>query len=379
MGNKAMESQCRPRLLFVENSLHITGAFVAALEMEDTLCKNYDIEFVLPSKSTLRSAVEANEIVCHSLPMSELGRSWRRLLLYVPVLMLNTVRLRRLLSRRNIDVLIVNDYYNLLGVMVKLIGWRGCLLTIVRLMPQNQHRVLNRVWTELAVRFSHKVLAVSRAVASQLPSDERVVVIYDPDGYQEEHPKCMGERGDGEIRCLYLSNYIAGKGHLHGLHAFAAAYRQNPQLRLRFVGGDMGLDKNRELRKSLELATAKMGLDQVVTFDGYSDDVELEIKNADIVLNFSESESFSHTCLEASTFGAPVIATRCGGPEEIIDDGVSGLLVSIGDVDSMSAAILKLSRDAVLRHAMGNAGRTIVRERFSKDRFVEAFESLFAG
>lgn len=369
----------RPRLLLVENSLHMTGAFVSALAMTDALRADYDIEFVLPATSTLQSAVEAKGIVCHLLPMSELGRAWPRLLRYVPVLLANTVRLRRLLSSRNMDVLVINDYYNLLGVMVNGTGWRGRLLTMVRLMPLNQHRVLNRVWTALAVRFSDKVVAVSRAVASQLPPSSKVQVVYNPNRFDERYPGGADGRDDGTVRCLYLANYIAGKGHLQALQAFARAYGENPALRLRFVGADMGLDKNRALKKSLALEAVQMGLDNVVVFSGYSNDVELDIKQANIVLNFSESESFSHTCLEACAFGRPIIATRCGGPEEIIEDGVSGILVPIKDTGSMAAAILRLSRDSGLRHAMGNAGRAIVSDRFSMSRFTEEFGLLLTN
>ena len=83
----------RPRLLLVENSLHMTGAFGSALAITDALRADYDIEFVLPATSTLQSAVEAKGIVCHLLPMSELGRAWPRLLRYVPMLFANTIRL----------------------------------------------------------------------------------------------------------------------------------------------------------------------------------------------------------------------------------------------------------------------------------------------
>lgn len=369
----------RPRLLLVENSLHTTGAFVSAMAMADALRADHDIEFVLPATSTLHPVVEAAGIVCHSLPMSELGRSWARLLRYAPVLLLNTVRLRRLLSLRKMDVLVINDYYNLLGVMAKGTGWRGQLLTMVRLMPLNQHRVLNRVWTALAVRFSDKVVAVSRAVARQLPASDKVQVLYNPNRFDERHPAMQAGPTDGVVRCLYLANYIAGKGHLHGLQAFAQAHEQNPALRLRFVGGDMGLEKNRALKASLERAAVEMGLGDVVTCDGYSNDVELDIKQADIVLNFSESESFSHTCLEACAYGRPIIATRCGGPEEIVDDGVSGLLVPVGDVQAMGAALLRLSKGRTLRDSMGQAGRRIVHERFSERRFVEGWHQILGA
>lgn len=373
MSEPPTEVSQQKRLLLVENSLHTTGAFISAMAIDEALRGDHNIQFVLPATSTLHPVVKAADIACHSLPMSELGRSWARLLRYLPVLLLNTIRLRRLLSREKIQVLVINDYYNLLGVMVKATGWRGQLLTMVRLLPLSQQPVLNRVWTALALRCSNAVVAVSQAVARQLPASDKVKVIYNPSRFDEQHLPVQVGGVDGEVRCLYLANYIAGKGHLHGLQAFAVAYQQNPALRLRFVGGDMGLEKNRALKAALERAAMEMGLANVVSCDGYSNDVELDIKQADIVLNFSESESFSHTCLEACAYGRPIIATRCGGPEEIVDDGVSGLLVPVGDVRAMAEAIRTLSTDAPLRQRMGESGRLIVRVRFS----VEAFRKIF--
>lgn len=369
----------RPRLLLVENSLHKTGAFVSAMSMVDVLRSDYDIEVVLPTTSKLHKQVEAFDIVCHSLPMTELGRSWARLLRYVPMLLVNTVRLRRLMTRQNVDVLVINDYYNMLGVITKLTGWRGQLLTMVRLMPLNQHHILNRVWVALALVFANKVIAVSRSVARQLPVSEKVEVLYDPNRCKEYHRSIHLEPSDGTVRCLYLANYIHGKGHLYGLQAFAKAYAQDSALRLRFVGGDMGLEKNRVLKSSLEKSAVAMGLGDVVTCDDYSNDVELDIKKADIVLNFSESESFSWTCMEACFYGRPIIATRCGGPEEIVDNGVSGLLVPVNDIQAMEAALLRLSRDRGMRESMGQAGRRIVRERFSKARFLQGWDRIVSA
>lgn len=365
-----------PKLILVDNSLHVTGAFKSALAIVDALRDTYDIEFVLSTQSALKTIVEERGVICHQLPMVELGRSWSKILRYVPQLLINTFCLRRLLSQCNTDILLINDYYNLLGAAVRLIGWRGRLLTMVRLLPYNQQRILNRVWSYLAIRYSDKVIAVSNAVRQQLPGNERVRVIYDPSSMDEKYQENFGSRNDDLIQCLYLANYISGKGHICALDAFVRAYQMNHKLRLRFVGGDMGLEKNRNLKHSLHRQALSFGLEDVVTFLGFTSDIEKEIKASDIVLNFSESESFSFTCLEAGIFGRPIIATRCGGPEEIIEEGISGALVPVGDVNAMAEAIIRLSLNESLRQLMGEAGHRIVRGRFSGEIYLSAFKKL---
>lgn len=367
----------RPKILLVENSLHVTGAFKSSLDLMESLTDNYDIEFILPSKSTLKSQVQLKGIIYHQLPMVEIGRSWSRIISYLPILLINTLYIRKLLFMRNIDILIINDYYNLLGTMAKITGWSGCLLTMVRLMPFNQHSFLNHVWSQCAVRCSDKVIVVSEAVKSQMPKSDKVVVIYNPARFNEKYPASMDSSVQKDlIVCLYLANYIVGKGHEYALEAFAKAHISSTALRLRFVGGDMGLEKNRDLRLALQNRVLALGLEQVVSFHGFTEDVEKEIKSAHIVLNFSESESFSHTCLEAGAYSRPVIATRCGGPEEIVENGVSGILIPVRDEVAMTNALLLLSNNLELCKSMGKAGNMIVTERFSKEEFLNKFNLI---
>ncbi|MES2979237.1 MAG: glycosyltransferase family 4 protein [Pseudomonadota bacterium] len=366
----------RPRLLLVDNSLQTTGAFVSAMVMADLLAPHFEFEVLLSDRSELKPLVQARGLTCHTLPMRELGKSLPRLLAYLPFLLLNTLRLRRLLRERQIDVLVMNDYYNLLGAMACLTGWSGVLFTWVRLMPHAQHRQLNKLWIALGFRCSQAVLAVSSAVARQLPPGPKLHKLYIPSGFLSETEPDNSVRSDQEVRLLYLSNYIAGKGLPQALAAFTSAFRRNTALRLRFVGGDMALEKNRQLRSNMEARASELGLAGMVSFADATPRPADEIQRCDILLNFSESESFSATCFEASALGRPVIATRCGGPEEIILDGRTGMLVDVNNVEQMANAIVELSNSAEQRTRMGAAGRTHVTEKFSGEAFRARFVAL---
>ena len=363
----------RQRILLLDNSVATTGAYRSALAMAQAIGEHIDTVFVLPPAVALHSELASLGFHSHVLPMVEIGRSIWRLVAYVPMLIINGVRLRSVLARERVDVLIANDYYNLLPTMVRLMGWRGRILTIVRLLPARQQPLLNRLWIA-AMRFaSNRVIAVSRAVAVQLPSDVRAEVLYFPVGRGlESIPFVAPPAADDEspVTFLYLANYIQGKGQMHALRAFAEVVDARPSARLCFAGGDMGLAKNAAYRDTLLAETARLGLQERVQFDGPVEDVATAIQAADVVLNFSESESFSHTCVEAGLLGRPVIATRCGGPEEIIEDGTTGLLVPCADVDQMSMAMLRLVRDPTLRQGMGHAAWMQTRKRFGGAGFA---------
>ena len=108
----------------------------------------------------------------------------------------------------------------------------------------------------------------------------------------------------------------------------------------------------------------------------FSSFTDKEIKAADIVLNFSEAESFSMTCAEASFYGRPVIATRCGGPEEIILHEKTGLLVKNRDVNEMTVAILLLASDKEKRIQFVIDGKKYVQEKFSISKFSEEMKEI---
>jgi glycosyltransferase involved in cell wall biosynthesis len=82
------------------------------------------------------------------------------------------------------------------------------------------------------------------------------------------------------------------------------------------------------------------------------------------------------TCLEAAYYGTALIATRSGGPEEIIKDKETGLLVPVADVNAMTQAILTLSNNELLRAQYAAAGKVYVREKFSTAHFISRFENV---
>jgi glycosyltransferase involved in cell wall biosynthesis len=81
-------------------------------------------------------------------------------------------------------------------------------------------------------------------------------------------------------------------------------------------------------------------------------------------------ETFGISCLEAMAFGLPVIATRTGGLPEVVEDGVTGVLVPPGDARALAEAIQDLLRRPELRSRMGQAGRERVLARFTADEAV---------
>lgn len=361
-------------ILIIENSIDFTGAFRCALNEAMLLSDKHRFIFVIHTGSKVAPLLQQKGFKYYMLPMLEVKKSIPVMMAYPFRLLTNTWKLKSIIRKEKIDVVQANDFYNLLGAALKVFGYNGKLLTYVRFVPATIPAPFRGIWVTAAQKYANTVIAVSDTVLEQLPYNENTIRIYDPANLTETIT--AKENTSGIIQLLYLSNYIRGKGQDYALEAFIIAYAQNPNLRLKYVGGDMGLEKNKLFRKLLEEKVASLGLSEVITFSSFSEHIEAEIKHADIVLNFSNAESLSMTCLEAAYYGTPLIATRCGGPEEIIKDKETGLLVPVADVDAMAEAILTLSNDAALRNKYAAAGKIYVREKFSTQHFITQFENI---
>lgn len=360
-------------ILIIDNSVAFTGAFKCALN-EAEILNEHRFVFVVPRHSKIVGHLEQKNLQVYPLPLRELSKSASGLLLYPFYLLYNLIHLRKIVRREKIDVVQVNDFYNLLGALLVATGCKMRLITYVRFLPAVMPSALRKLWLSAAGRYAHKIIAVSDAVLQQLPTSEKNVRIYDP-AKLEEHLGDVGKRQD-KVRLLYLANFTKGKGQEHALEALAIALKTRNDLELIFAGSDMGLEKNAAFRTALMYRAEAADLKGAVTFKSFCDAIEAEMKQADVLLNFSEAESFSMTCLEAAFYGLPVIATRCGGPEEIVDDGKTGRLVEKGNLAQMSEAILQLAGDAVLRAEMGKAAQKRVREKFSIENFKRSFTAI---
>jgi L-malate glycosyltransferase len=130
-------------------------------------------------------------------------------------------------------------------------------------------------------------------------------------------------------------------------------------------------------RAELEARARALGLGERVVFTGFRSDVPDLLSLVSVSVLPSLSEGLSNVVLEAMAAGVPVVATSVGGTPEIVDDGVTGLLVPPRDAEALAHAISSLLADPARRLAIGEAGRRRVEERFSLEAMVRATEQLY--
>ena len=130
-------------------------------------------------------------------------------------------------------------------------------------------------------------------------------------------------------------------------------------------------------RKALEERAAGLGLGNRILFTGFRTDIADLLAEAAVAVLPSLSEGLSNSLLESMASGVPAIATRVGGNPEVIEDGVTGLLVPPRDAGGLADAMCRLLSDRDLAARFGEAGRRRVAEHFSVDRTVFETERLY--
>lgn len=177
----------------------------------------------------------------------------------------------------------------------------------------------------------------------------------------------------GPFRILCVGRLIERKGQKFLIEALKRLQDGGAKVLLNLVGTGDSLSSYKELARSL-------GVEQLVQFHGYvpHDEIASCYAAADVFVLPSYNEGMSVASLEAMAAGLPIIATRTGGMDELIDDGVNGYLINWGDIESLTALLLRLIKDRSLTHRMGMASRSRA-ARFSWELPANSYLDLFAA
>ena len=160
------------------------------------------------------------------------------------------------------------------------------------------------------------------------------------------------------------------KGYEFALEAFAALRKLIPGLQVEIVGEG-------NLRDELLLQRHALDLEDCVQFLGRRNDVPALLPRWDVYLLSSVIEGMPNAHLEAMAAGLPVVSTRAGGCDEIIEDGVSGLLADTHDAAGLADALERVLTDPQLAASLSGAGRKRVEEHYSLDAMIGSMQRAY--
>lgn len=226
-----------------------------------------------------------------------------------------------------------------------------------------------------------RIIAISRwsaerAIGSGIP-ERKLTIVYEGVGIPTLPP--LGKRAAARSRWgVTEDTFLLGcvgvlspdKGQESLIRALAEVRRKYPAVRLLLAGDG-------PCRARLEALARELGLGDAVIFAGFVADVEEVYAALDLFLLPSLFEALSNALMSAMAYALPSIAFNCGGPAEIIEDGKSGLLVEVGNVNALTASIARMLDSPEFAKMIGMQGRERIQENFSVEKMVDGMIRVY--
>ncbi len=287
--------------------------------------------------------------------------------------------LTRLLRRQRPDVV---EIYGLRANVVGRIAARlaGVPVILTGVISTDDWRRWHHVWLDRLTRPAvTRWVCNSRACARSLVEREkhpagRLDVIYDAIDTARWTPAAdpaarsafrrqWGWPEDAVIG-VTVANLRPDKGIEYLIEAASGVVEAVPQARFLLAGAD-------EMNGRLQRRVGELGLEKVIAFAGFQDDIRRLYDACDVAVLPSLREGLPICLIEAMCMELPVVATAVSGTPELVDDPATGLLVPPRDVAALRQALVAVMSDPRRRADMGRAGREKVLKTFRIERMVD--------
>ena len=168
--------------------------------------------------------------------------------------------------------------------------------------------------------------------------------------------------------------FVGRLDYMKGVHVLLQAFQllkqKNSDACLQIIG-------NGPEREPLKKMAQEFGISDSVVFCGEVQDVAPRLQQSAALVLPSLSEGLSNVVLEAMACGLPVVATRAGGTVDLINDGVSGILVEPERADTLCEALYQILSDTTLAQRLGAEARRVVEKQFSLQTIVSRYIQLY--
>lgn len=177
---------------------------------------------------------------------------------------------------------------------------------------------------------------------------------------------------DTDIVIGAIGNVKPAKGYDVLIKAAKILAGKNENYRF-IIAGNTANDQYDDLLKLRD----KLQLQDKLFFLGFVENTDAFLRALDVFVLSSVSEGFSLATIEAMYAGIAVVATRSGGPQEIVTYGLNGVLVGVGDVNELVSSIVQIIDDPVFMNKLAENAKNEVAARFSIEAAVKKYESEY--
>lgn len=182
--------------------------------------------------------------------------------------------------------------------------------------------------------------------------------------------RMLGASSDNLV-FLHLARFWPEKAHNVLLRSFRLVVDHEDHARLWLAGVGPLLEPTKRL-------VCELSLEKHVRFIGFCSDLSKLLPLVDAQIHSSNMEGIPLALCSGLSAGLPVASTSVGGIPEIIEDGVTGLLVPPGDPEQLASAAISLVRDGDLRNRLGSAAKRFMEQHYSLNAAVRRLETLYS-
>lgn len=371
----------RPSVLHLINSFHQGGTerqavqLVRLLHLSSPYCVHVAC---LNGSGVLRK--EMDSLGFHDIPEFPLTSFYNRNALF------QLRRLAGLLRAWDIRVVHTHDFYtNIFGMAAAALA-RVPVRIASRRETEGLRSGTKKRLERCAYRLAHAIVtnaeAVRRHVILEGVPAEKVVTIYNgvDSGRVSPRPEC----GRSDLLAAYQLSHQAGRRFVtivanlrHAVKDHPTFLRAAQRVKTEVPEAAFLLAGEGELLEPMRAQAVQLGLEQDTFFIGRCGNVADLLALSEVCVLSSVAEGFSNAILEYMAAARPVVATDAGGAREAIREAETGYIVPVGDDRLMATRILALLRAPAQARAMGEAGRRIVRQKFSCEAQLERTQDLY--
>lgn len=303
------------------------------------------------TRSTLTRFRDALRVLTYSLKLARLLRSRKASLLHTNSLKADVFggiagRLARVPVLWHVRDRIENDYLPVKAVLV----FRWLARWLPNYVITNSQATLDTLHLSRRARVVHDGIAITATPTEHQPG--------------------------GALKIGIVGRISPWKGQHIFLEAAKTVQKEFPNTRFQIIGSAMFGEE--EYERKLREQAQKLELGENLEWLGFRSDVPELINALTILIHASTmGEPFGQVVIEGMVAGKPVIATRGGGVPEIVEDGVSGVLVPMNDAPALAAAIAELLRNPAYMKDLGLAGHKRVSEHFRIDQTAQKVEDVY--
>lgn len=301
--------------------------------------------------------------------------------LYNHVAVWNQMKFLRHLQKRKVEIVHTYGFYsNVFALAPARLAGAAAVLASIRDTGEHQTPMQKRI-EKLFCRMADCIVTNAEAVRKRLTDEgydaEKIVVIHNGielARYARKPAELGLHRELGVSSHTPLVAVFARLNELKGiqyfLRAVAGLIERFGNVRFLIVGDGAS-------RPELEKYSAQLGLTRHVVFLGFRLDVPTLLSEIAVSVLPTLSEGLSNSLLEAMAASVPVVATRVGGNPEVVEGGVTGLLVPPRDAEALGQAIGQFLEQPSLGTKFGLAGRERVSKQFALEQMTQATERLY--